>query len=498
MKKCLFITCLVLLFCGTVFAEEIRETPNLLNYQGALIDEGGNLLPDGSTNIKFKIINSAGSVLYEEEQSLEIVKGSVSAMVGNGGTGISAEILDPTNPIYLQVEVAGHNPYDPMEIVSVPYSKWADTALRLPIGAITSEMIGKGVITKENLNDELLSAIFPGGIPKNLLPSDTVYSNDFESFRNSIQSVNGAGKVGVVNGFMYSGSQTVQGVLKDLDVAIKKRQEEVDWAKADYNAKITSETNARISSITSEANTRISEDSILRGLIASEAGIRNVADGSLQTGLTNEANARVASDGSLQNQISSHAGAVLAHGATSDVVGVDDRQTLRNKILVAPLITSGANDSVNAPFDISVSEGVAVDGNLTVTGKIKSNNNSAVPSSNNDITSGGQAKAWVKFHVDNNGPTYTVNVLDSYNVDNVVSDNVNSVARINFKRSFANPHYVVTGSVHYKNTATQGDLMGVSNDQDVNGVSVYAVNTTGNVRLGDETFYVVFYGTLAD
>src|SRR3989338_6439618 len=300
----------LLLASVQLFAAD-RQLPLLFNYQGALIDDGGNPLPDGATGLKFQVLNSAGTVLYEELQDLEVAKGQVSAIVGNGLApssgaptgGISADIFDPTDTLYLQVTAAGQKPYDLMQIVTVPYALWADTALSLPDGAITSAMIGKGVVTKEHLDAELFAAIFPNGIPKAMLPSDTVYTDDFQGFKNTIQSTYGASKVGVTTAFIYSGSQTVQGVLSDLDLAIKKRQEEVEFAKKDYGIKVGAEEAARKDADTAEANTR------------------TVADGVLQTNINNEAATRVASDGSLQGQITSHSNATSVHCVAGNVVG---------------------------------------------------------------------------------------------------------------------------------------------------------------------------------
>ena len=351
----------LLLASVQLFAAD-RQLPLLFNYQGALIDDGGNPLPDGATGLKFQVLNSAGTVLYEELQDLEVAKGQVSAIVGNGLApssgaptgGISADIFDPTDTLYLQVTAAGQKPYDLMQIVTVPYALWADTALSLPDGAITSAMIGKGVVTKEHLDAELFAAIFPNGIPKAMLPSDTVYTDDFQGFKNTIQSTYGASKVGVTTAFIYSGSQTVQGVLSDLDLAIKKRQEEVEFAKKDYGIKVGAEEAARKDADTAEANTR------------------TVADGVLQTNINNEAATRVASDGSLQGQITSHSNATSVHGVAGDVVGTASNQSLVNKVLVAPVIVGGvnANPAIGVDLSTAANEGVVVDGDLKVTGNL--------------------------------------------------------------------------------------------------------------------------------
>lgn len=319
-KKILFF--LVVFLAANQLKAAPLNVPLFLSYQGHLIDEGGNALPDGETNIIFRILDDVGTILYEEIQTLEIISGNVSAIIGNGLNpgndaptgGISVEVLTPTAVRYFQVEVEGQDPYDQMEIVSAPYSVWAGMAMGLPDNAITSSMIGKGVIQKEHLDDELTVAIFPEGIPKTMLPEDTVYSKDFQEFQDVIQSTYGAAKVGVTANFLYSGSGTVQGVLNDLDLAVKKRQEETESSKEILQININNEENARIAS----ANT-------------------------LQSNIDNEVKARSASDTSLQSQINTHAGTLSTHGVSGNIVGTTSAQTLENKTYKGALSNTSGN-----------------------------------------------------------------------------------------------------------------------------------------------------------
>ena len=291
------------------------SVPSFLSYQGRLIDEGGNILPDGETNIIFRILDDSGNILYEEIQGVEIISGDASAVVGNGldiekGSpigGIPEEVLTPVATRFLQVEVEGQVPYDQMEIVTAPYAVWSGTALRLPNEAITSAMVGKGVIQKDHLDDELIDAIFTNGIPKSMLPDDTVYSSDLKGFQDVMQGAEGASKVGVITGLVYSGSQTVQGVLTDLDLAIKGRQEEINTSKEDYTAKVDGEKSERISgdsvlqtNITNEENARIGAVNTLQSNINSETNARVEADTTLKTDITNETSARIGAVNTLQ------------------------------------------------------------------------------------------------------------------------------------------------------------------------------------------------------
>lgn len=335
-----------MMFLSTVAFALDRQVPQLFNYQAALTDEGGNLLPDGIIEAKFEVLDASGEVVYAETQDVEVVKGNVSAMVGNGldvtsgapTGGVPLSALDPTEARFLRVTASGHSAYDPLEMVGVPYSMWSQMALAMPEGSITGAMIGKGVITKEHLDNELLESIYPDGLPRSLMPSDAVYKEDFTKFSDTIQSSNGAASVGVATDFIYSGSRTVQGVLKDLDLAVKKRNEEVEWAKADYDAKV-----------------------------ASEAVTRSASDSNLQNNINTEANSRQVAD-------NAHAASTSTHGVAGDIVGTFGNQTLMNKILVAPIITGGItlNNDLGLPLSESAGLGVVVDGKLTVTGNVRS------------------------------------------------------------------------------------------------------------------------------
>jgi gas vesicle protein len=238
MKKVLFLA--LALISAPVFAGEPRQVPTLMNYQGSLTDEGGNPLPDGETTVMFRVLDPGGAILFEERQDVEVVEGRVSAVIGNGidsstgglSAGVPTEALDPKGLRYLQVEVSGHEPYQEMLITSSPYAVFAGTALGVAVGGVASNMIADGAIKKEHLSDELTGAIFPTGISRELLPADTVFKDEFDGFRNDIQGAGGAARVGVASSFVYSGAQTVEGVLKDIDTAVKKRQEEINFVNA--------------------------------------------------------------------------------------------------------------------------------------------------------------------------------------------------------------------------------------------------------------------------
>lgn len=358
MKK-ISLVCLMLLLPAMVVSAASKQVPTLFNYQGVLLDEGGNPLPDGISNLKFQISDSAGSVLYEETQDVEITKGQVSVIIGNGlnpasgapAGGIPSDILDPTDTHYLQVEVGGQKPYDRLEIVAQPYSLWADTALGLAEGSLTGEMVGEKVIEKKHLSDELMDDLkteFADMMATNALSQDS-----FKEFKTVVQASSGASQIGVVNNFVYSGSKTVQGVLSDFDKAIKKRQEEVDFVRKDNDSKITSEATTRKNSddglqanISNEAVTRSQQDGALQANISSEAVTRSQQDGVLQTNISNEATTRGQQDGTLQANLNNHAATTSVHGSDGAVVGMNTLNATVSAIggTRVTLLTSGSGN----------------------------------------------------------------------------------------------------------------------------------------------------------
>jgi len=229
-----------------------NSVPMYLNFHSKITDGGGNTLPDGASWFTFRLLEADGSIVFEERQELQVVSGGVSAAIGGGidskgapSGGLPAEIFFPDGSKYLEVIPDDAPPLEKMEIVSSPYSIYSQTALGVVPKGINGDMIADGSIRKEHLDDELAAAVFPQGIPRGLLPDDTVFKDDLTEFKNTVQSGGGASSIGVEPRFVFSGSATVQGVLSDLDLAIKKRQEEISIARSDAAIQTSVEAAAR-------------------------------------------------------------------------------------------------------------------------------------------------------------------------------------------------------------------------------------------------------------
>lgn len=205
--------------------------PHFLNYQSLLYDDGGNLVTDGPADVTFRITDGAGDVQYEERQTLDVIHGAVSALVGNGldGTGapmggIPASVFTPDSSRYLEVTVDGFPPESGLEIVAVPYSIYAEKALSVTDEAITGAMLAKKSISMDHLADGLIDQLAGEMASRGTIATRTDLTNMQTSFR----SVTGAGGIGVNGGFVYSGSTNIQGVLQDLDRSLQRRQAEID------------------------------------------------------------------------------------------------------------------------------------------------------------------------------------------------------------------------------------------------------------------------------
>lgn len=81
------------------------QAPQILSYQGVLTDNAGNLVPDGTYSVTFRLfdVSSAGAALYTETQpSLSVVRGGFSAQIGT----VMPLTLPFDKPYWLELQVA--------------------------------------------------------------------------------------------------------------------------------------------------------------------------------------------------------------------------------------------------------------------------------------------------------------------------------------------------------------------------------------------------------
>lgn len=98
-------------------AQAVQGIPYYINFQGRLADNNGNILPDGSYNIRFRIFNvtSGGSSLWTGDRSfgasdhrVSVTNGLFSVQFGDtsqGDPALSPTIFNSATQLYLEIEL---------------------------------------------------------------------------------------------------------------------------------------------------------------------------------------------------------------------------------------------------------------------------------------------------------------------------------------------------------------------------------------------------------
>jgi len=309
-------TILILAVVVSTSAAFGEAVPRYLNYQAVLYDSGGNVIPDGTRKVYLRLMDASGGVVYEEVQSAEIVGGVVSLIVGDGsdvGTGRPTGGVDPNifikdSPLYLEVEVEGYPPEPPAEVVSVPYALISQVAEGVIEGGIDERSIATSAILPRHLSEEALSYIADEMVERT--SSKLVSKEELDAFKALVSGEGGALNIGIGANFSYSSATNLGDLLKDLDTAIKKREEDIRW----------------------EGSTRKSEDQRLSLSIAAEANARAAADASINSSIAAEANARAAADTNINSKLDAHMSDTNnPHHVTPSQIGAVSTQELYNQ-----------------------------------------------------------------------------------------------------------------------------------------------------------------------
>ena len=125
------------------------QVPERINYQGRLVDGSG--LVNGTTTIVFRLYNvdTGGTPLYEETQTVTIVDGLYASAIGlsNVVPGALSSVLT-NDAVYLELAV-GTTTLAPRERLSaVPYSLMTES---VRVGGISSAMLADGAVSAEKL-----------------------------------------------------------------------------------------------------------------------------------------------------------------------------------------------------------------------------------------------------------------------------------------------------------------------------------------------------------
>jgi hypothetical protein len=227
--------------------------PRVVNFQAVLRDDSGNLISDGVIDLEFKILDQDGDEIYYEQQpGVQVVRSAVNVMIGEGivpGSspsaptgGIPFNALDPaTGSKFLQIKVGSNLPSDPMDLGSVPYAMYAQTALSLPSDFPESSIPGSFAT-----DDEVAAAI---------------------AAHEAKDPAHPAAKISVVGPITHGGGTRVEKVVKDLDSALTT--EEGTRASGDSSLQTQVNTaNTNISNLQSQVSSNSSDISNLQATAA--------------------------------------------------------------------------------------------------------------------------------------------------------------------------------------------------------------------------------------
>lgn len=264
-KRSVFLAVLIFCWSSSVLAAEV---PRYYNYQATIYDDGGNPVPDGVARLNFRLFDSKMNLVYEEFQDTNVRMGMVTVMVGEGQDvktggptgGVPAEVVLPDGPRYMEVQAEGYPAEGLMELVSVPYAQYADIALSVREEAIGSTEIKDGSVGLDDLSETVITAMSEKIVGGDGGVAPVVIREEFDFFRDSISGQAGASEIGVRPDFTYSSADKLQRVLGDLDIAIKKRAEDV---------KIVGQ---NMSGIGSQVDQHINDMSNPHGVSASQIG----------------------------------------------------------------------------------------------------------------------------------------------------------------------------------------------------------------------------------
>ena len=192
---------LVVLGCFSVGQAQI---PELINYQGRIIENGVGV--NGSTQIIFRLFDapSVGILHYAETQIVSVIDGFYTMGVGlsNGTPGALFAVFTNTM-VYLELEVGGEFLSPRERILSVPYAMIAE---RVPDGAITAAMLVPGAANDADANptNEMVQAIVLNGTDLEVTDASGTLTADLSSLSVDTNAVR-------ITGDTMTGSLTNQG-----------------------------------------------------------------------------------------------------------------------------------------------------------------------------------------------------------------------------------------------------------------------------------------------
>ncbi len=136
----MFVSVFLIFCCSDILIHScFADIPHLINYQGKLTDKDNKPVIDGTYPVTFRIYDSetAGSLLWEETQSITAQKGVFSVLLG----GVTNLDLSFDKPYFLEIKVKDEVLSPRQRIASVGYAYRAENANQAQ-NATTVDAIG--------------------------------------------------------------------------------------------------------------------------------------------------------------------------------------------------------------------------------------------------------------------------------------------------------------------------------------------------------------------
>ena len=389
MKKQILSLALFVLTSGAFFA----QTQGGINYK-ALINENGNVIQNQSVTVKFTILENGNTSVYEETHTTTTDANGILIVNIGEGTAVSGNFtsIDWSNDEFLNVQIDTGNGYTDMGTTAfkyVPKAKYADKAGNVPT-SVSSLVNDAGYITTETDGDttnELQTLTLAG----NQLSISNGNSITLPSGTTGTTYTAGAGITingnnEIINTGDTDASDDFSGNYADLngaptnvssfvnDAGYAQVINDLADAKTDSTSIFMGKYSGSSSNSTAIGNTGIG----FNNLSSTTSGQRNTAIGlnSLKNNTTGNANTAIG-EYSLSNittqggntAIGAHAGA-LATGRSNIFIGffAGESETGSNKLIINNNYSS--TPLISGDF---ASRDVAIDGDLTVTGKVLGN-----------------------------------------------------------------------------------------------------------------------------
>jgi hypothetical protein len=142
--------------------------PPLLSFQTLVLDSVGNPLSDGALPAKFRICNAesgggAAAVLWEETQTVSVMKGYVSVILGQGSRVKGGELATHFGVAgdaerYIEVEIDGSVIAPRLRMLPTAYSFVSAVAMKVVNAGVDSAMLKDGAVGNAALASQAVTS----------------------------------------------------------------------------------------------------------------------------------------------------------------------------------------------------------------------------------------------------------------------------------------------------------------------------------------------------